>query len=66
VINPALPGHWRSLEFSFSFKGTQYQVAITPGKVIISGKDEGKGKIKVHLCGEETELPNGGQIERDY
>ncbi|MCP4312476.1 MAG: HAD-IA family hydrolase [Bacteroidetes bacterium] len=59
VIDPALPDHWQGLKFSFSFKGSHYQVAITGDEVKIFAENGGKEKIIVHLCGAETEIPQG-------
>jgi trehalose/maltose hydrolase-like predicted phosphorylase len=56
-INPVLPQHWRGLSFGFSFKGSQYQLAITGEKLMIYAKSMKKEKIIVHLCGVLTELP---------
>jgi hypothetical protein len=51
--------HWRGLNFGFSFKGTQFQLAITGEKLMIFAKSVKKEKIIVHLCGVKTELPQG-------
>jgi len=55
-LQPVLPGHWKGLHFNFTFKGTDYQVAIDQKNIKIRGKNEDQLKIKVHLCGEEIEL----------
>ncbi|MCK5137477.1 MAG: beta-phosphoglucomutase family hydrolase [Bacteroidales bacterium] len=55
-LNPSLPVHWKGLEFKFSFRGCHYKVKISGNEVKISGKNAGKEKIKVHLCGKEIEL----------
>jgi trehalose/maltose hydrolase-like predicted phosphorylase len=55
-LNPSLPSHWKGLDFRFIHKGTHFQVSTTGSMIKISGKNAGKEKIKVHLCGEEIEL----------
>ena len=37
-------------------RGTHFQVSISESGIKISGKNAGKEKIKVHLCGKEIEL----------
>jgi len=59
VIDPHLPDHWTGLNFSFSFKGTHYQLAINENEVKIFAENAGKEKIIVNLCGTKTELPQG-------
>jgi len=56
VLNPSLPDHWKGLQFNFLFRGTHYHVNISDGKIKISGKNSGKEKIKVHLCGKDLEM----------
>ncbi len=55
-LNPDLPDHWKGLEFRFMFRGTYFRVTISGNDVKISGKNGGKEKIKVHLCGANIEL----------
>ncbi len=55
-LNPSLPRHWKGLDFRFRFRGTFFAVSISENKVKISGKNAGKDKIKVHLCGKDIEL----------
>ena len=62
ALDPALPDHWAGLQFSFSFKGTHFQVAISSGEIKISVKNAGKEKIKVHICGNEIELQKGKTV----
>ncbi len=59
VIDPVLPAHWTGLKFSFAFKGTHYQVAISEKEVKIFAENAGKEKILVNLCGAKTELLQG-------
>ncbi|MDX2430724.1 MAG: beta-phosphoglucomutase family hydrolase, partial [Bacteroides sp.] len=59
-INPVLPNHWSSLKFAFSYRGTQYQLAITDEKLMIFAENVKKEKIIVDICGAQTELPHGG------
>lgn len=56
AVRPSLPVHWKGLNYSFSFRGIHYKVAILDEKVKISAENGGKDKIKVHLCGKEIEL----------
>jgi len=58
-LHPVLPGHWKGLEFNFSFKGSDFQVAVDQKHIKIQGKNMDQIKIKVHLCGEEIELEPG-------
>jgi trehalose/maltose hydrolase-like predicted phosphorylase len=55
-LQPVLPGHWKGLAFNFTFKGTEFQVAIDQKNIKIQGNNSQQLKIKVHLCGEEIEL----------
>ncbi|MEN8230232.1 MAG: beta-phosphoglucomutase family hydrolase [Bacteroidota bacterium] len=55
-LTPSLPGHWKELDFRFTFKGTHFKVSVSESTLKISGKNGGKDKIKVHLCGKEIEL----------
>lgn len=56
-LDPSLPGHWKGLDFRFAFRGTAYQVSVSVNELKISGKNQGKEKIKVHLYGKQIELP---------
>ena len=56
AIDPKLPQGWKGLDFRFRFRETHFQVSLTSSECKISGKNEGKDKIKVHICGEEIEL----------
>ncbi len=56
VLNPCLPALWTGLDFRFTFRGTKFKVHVSKKLVKISGKNEGKEKIKIHLCGKEIEL----------
>ncbi len=55
-LNPSLPGHWKGMDFRFTFRGTNFSVSISENSLKISGKNNGKDKIKVHLCGNRFEL----------
>jgi len=55
-LQPVLPPHWKGLDFRFTFRGTEFAVSIDHKKIQIRGKNMVQDKIKVHLCGEETEL----------
>ncbi len=55
-LSPKLPPHWKGLDFRFNYRGTHFQVSISGKKIKISGKNAGKDKIKVHLCGNKIEL----------
>ena len=55
-LNPSLPGHWKGMDFRFNFRGTNFSVSISENSLKISGKNAGKDKIKVHLCGNCFEL----------
>ncbi len=56
ALDPSLPKHWKGLKFRFMFRGTHFQVSISESGIKISGKNEGKEKIKIHLYGQEIEL----------
>ena len=59
VLNPSLPDHWKGLEFHFLFRDIDYRVTISGGEIKISGKNSGKEKIKIHICGKKLEMaPN--------
>ena len=55
-LTPGLPGHWKGLDFGFSFRGTRYFVSITGLQVKISCKSMGKNRIKFNICGKEYEM----------
>ncbi|MCK4880278.1 MAG: beta-phosphoglucomutase family hydrolase [Bacteroidales bacterium] len=59
VLDPKLPGHWKGLDFRFTYRGKTFLVSITSQQVKISGENMGKDQIKFHLCGEEAELSDG-------
>jgi trehalose/maltose hydrolase-like predicted phosphorylase len=61
-----LPGNWKGLEFRFTYKGDHFNVAITENSLKISGKNEGKEKIKVHLCGTFFELSQNEPVSVKY
>ncbi len=65
-LNPQLPGHWKGLDFRFSFKGKIFFVSINGPQIKISGKNMGKEKIKVHLCGKETEMSEGKAVSMKF
>ncbi|GAF96535.1 unnamed protein product, partial [marine sediment metagenome] len=55
-ICPDLPDNWKSIQFTFLFRGTIYKVAISKTEVKIICRNDKKNKIKIHLCGREHEL----------
>jgi len=55
-LDPSLPKHWKGLDFRFMFRGTHFQVSISESGIKISGKNDGKEKIIIHLYGQEIEL----------
>ncbi len=55
-LNPSLPAHWKGLDFRFTFRETYFKVSVSQHNLKISGKNEGKKKIKIHLCGQDIEL----------
>jgi trehalose/maltose hydrolase-like predicted phosphorylase len=62
VLNPRLPGHWKGLDFSFTYRGKTCLVSISGQQIKISGKNMGKDQIKFHLCGEEQMLSDGKSV----
>jgi len=62
VLNPRLPGHWKGLDFSFTYRGKTCLVSISGQQIKISGKNMGKDQIKFHLCGEEQILSDGKSV----
>jgi beta-phosphoglucomutase family hydrolase len=66
VLNPVLPGHWKGLDFRFAFQGKTFLISINGPQIKISGKNMGKEKIKVHLCGKETELSEGKEVSMKF
>ncbi len=59
LLNPKLPGHWKGLDFQFTYRGISYLVSISDQQIKISGENMGKDEIKFHLCGEEHTLAAG-------
>lgn len=59
IINPVLPAHWTKLEFAFSFKGSHFRVIINKENIMISASNDGKEKILINLCGDQTLLTQG-------
>lgn len=55
-LSPELPGHWKGLDFRFSYRGKSFLVSITGQQVKITGENMGKDRIKFHICGKEVEL----------
>jgi trehalose/maltose hydrolase-like predicted phosphorylase len=62
VLNPKLPGHWKGLDFRFTYRGNTYLVSISGQQIKISCKNMGKDQIKFHLCGEELTLSEGKSL----
>jgi trehalose/maltose hydrolase-like predicted phosphorylase len=57
-IDPALPGHWRSITFNFNYRGNEYKLSADHSKVsIISSSSNSKEKIIAG--GKEYELNPG-------
>lgn len=55
-ICPDLPDNWKSIKFTFLFRGIIYKVAISKTEVKIICRNDKKNKIKIHLCGREYKL----------
>lgn len=55
-LSPELPGHWKGLDFRFSYRGKSFLVSITGQQVKITGENMGKDRIKFHIYGKEVEL----------
>jgi len=62
AIHPDLPGHWKGLEFGFSFRGKRYLVSIKGGQVKILCKRMGKKRIMFNICGKEYEIPGNRAV----
>lgn len=56
ALNPKLPGHWKGLDFRFTFRGKTFLVSIIGQQIKISVINMGKDQIKFHLCGKEIML----------
>jgi trehalose/maltose hydrolase-like predicted phosphorylase len=65
-LNPAMPDHWKEMNFQFSFKGRLYDVKISQEHLKISVQNGGKEKIKVHLCGSAIELSQDEPVSIKY
>ena len=62
VLNPKLPGHWKGLDFRFTYRGKTILVSISGQQIKISGNNMGKDQIKFHLYGEELTLSEGKSL----
>ena len=62
VLNPKLPGHWKGLDFRFTYRGKTILVSISGQQIKISCKNMGKDQIKFHLCGQEVMLSEGKSV----
>jgi trehalose/maltose hydrolase-like predicted phosphorylase len=61
-LAPELPGHWKGLEFRFTFRGNAFLVSIAGQQVKITRENRGKNQIKFHICGKEFELSGGKSL----
>ena len=58
-LAPELPGHWKGLEFRFTYRGKSFLVSITGQHIKITGENMEKDQIKFHLYGNKVELSEG-------
>lgn len=65
-ISPSLPGHWTSLQYCFSHRGSDFRVEVTGSEVKIYLQKAEKKKIKVHLCENEIELSEDEPVVMKY
>ncbi|MCD4736893.1 MAG: HAD hydrolase-like protein, partial [Bacteroidales bacterium] len=63
-INPDLPGHWRSMEFRFDFKGIQFYCKVMSDQVRIRQFNTQNKVVKMEIAGKIDEVPAG--IENIY
>ena len=61
-LAPELPGHWKGLEFRFTYRGKSFLVSITGQQVKITGENMGRDQIKFHIYGKEVELSGGKSL----
>jgi len=62
ALNPKLPGHWKGLEFRFTFRGMTIFATISGEQIKISGQNMGREQIKFHLYGKELMLTDGQEV----
>jgi len=62
VLDPKLPGHWKGLDFRFTFRGKTFFVSISGQQIKISGENMEKDQIIFNLCGKEVELSDGETV----
>jgi trehalose/maltose hydrolase-like predicted phosphorylase len=62
ALDPKLPGHWKGLDFRFTFRGMTMFVSISGQQIKISGENMGNEQIKFHLYGKELMLTDGQEV----
>lgn len=62
ALDPKLPGHWKGLDFRFTFRGMTIFVSISGQQIKISGENMGNEQIKFHLYGKELMLTDGQEV----
>lgn len=62
ALDPKLPGHWKGLDFRFTFSGMTIFVSISGQQIKISGENMGNEQIKFHLYGKELMLTDGQEV----
>jgi len=62
ALDPNLPGHWKGLQFRFTYRGKGILVSISGKQIKISGENMGKDQIKFHLYGEELCLSGENEV----
>ncbi len=63
ALCPDMPDHWKYVKFSFRFRKSLFRVLISENTIEIKADKDNKDKIKVHICGDFTELGQGRTIK---
>lgn len=58
-INPNMPKHWRSISFSFTFKGIEYHLIIDQTEISLHFDAKDKEFSEVEIQGEKISIENG-------
>jgi beta-phosphoglucomutase family hydrolase len=62
-LDPDLPGGWKEMKFSFSFKGGEYKFVIGKEKVKVTYKGKNNEEVRIFINGMKFVLSNEKEVE---
>ncbi|MBP6978382.1 MAG: beta-phosphoglucomutase family hydrolase [Bacteroidales bacterium] len=65
-IEPHLPGHWRVLAYSFTFRGVDYQCEVTHQTIQIKAQLSENQQVRVTLSDKDFTLTDSSSLEYPY